>query len=314
KLENENVELEFQVRNYEKENAHLKTAYKNLFDSINVTRAQTKLIIDSLQNKLHDTIYKNAKLRAQLFDKVSEQKDTTRGMSANTKFVKQSILGKPPSSLDPNCMLMNPFKASKVDNFVPNKHVKVSVRTKLIIFSQPHVITKNDVNSKTNGFSPKDVKNTTMTNRTLPRNNPKNDKVPSKSKSSQISNNLEKIEENHSNLQPSSNQKHMSSKCNNIKLAIRNAKSEIIYAMCKQCLITVNHDVCVLSYVNDMNSRGKKQKADVSNIANQTKHKDHVWKLKNVGSKERLASPKPSTHRSCLRWSPTGRVFDLKGK
>ncbi|GKA46534.1 hypothetical protein Tco_0739417 [Tanacetum coccineum] len=48
KLENENVELEFQVRNYEKENAHLKTAYKNLFDSINVTRAQTKLIIDSL--------------------------------------------------------------------------------------------------------------------------------------------------------------------------------------------------------------------------------------------------------------------------
>ncbi|GKD60066.1 hypothetical protein Tco_1297575 [Tanacetum coccineum] len=48
KHENENVELEFKVRNYEKENAHLKTAYKNLFDSINVTRAQTKLIIDSL--------------------------------------------------------------------------------------------------------------------------------------------------------------------------------------------------------------------------------------------------------------------------
>ncbi|GJU67176.1 hypothetical protein Tco_1253435 [Tanacetum coccineum] len=48
KIENKNVELEFQVRNYEKENAHLKTAYKNLFDSINVTRAQTKLIIDSL--------------------------------------------------------------------------------------------------------------------------------------------------------------------------------------------------------------------------------------------------------------------------
>nr|GEU72274.1 hypothetical protein [Tanacetum cinerariifolium] len=38
KLENENVELEFQVWNYKKENAHLKTAYKNLFDSINVIR------------------------------------------------------------------------------------------------------------------------------------------------------------------------------------------------------------------------------------------------------------------------------------
>nr|GEX98888.1 retrovirus-related Pol polyprotein from transposon TNT 1-94 [Tanacetum cinerariifolium] len=33
-----------------------------------------------------------------------------------------------------------------------------------------------------------------------------------------------------------------------------------------------------------------------------------------VGSNERLASPKPSKHRSCLRWSPTRRLFDLKGK
>ncbi|GJY83546.1 hypothetical protein Tco_0496922 [Tanacetum coccineum] len=64
KLENENVELKFQVLNYAKENAHLKTTYKNLFDSINVTRAQTKTITDSLQQKLHDTIYENAKLRA----------------------------------------------------------------------------------------------------------------------------------------------------------------------------------------------------------------------------------------------------------
>nr|GEZ84879.1 hypothetical protein [Tanacetum cinerariifolium] len=38
KLENENVELEFYVLNYAKENAHLKTTYKNLYDSIFVTR------------------------------------------------------------------------------------------------------------------------------------------------------------------------------------------------------------------------------------------------------------------------------------
>ncbi|GKB08571.1 hypothetical protein Tco_0836883, partial [Tanacetum coccineum] len=91
KLENENVELEFQVRNYEKEIAHLKTTYKNLFDSISVTRAQTKTIIDSLQHKLHDTIYENAKLRAQLFDKVSDQVDTTKGTSTNTKFANQKV-------------------------------------------------------------------------------------------------------------------------------------------------------------------------------------------------------------------------------
>ncbi|GJZ01193.1 retrovirus-related pol polyprotein from transposon TNT 1-94 [Tanacetum coccineum] len=106
----------------------------------------------------------------------------------------------------------------------------------------------------------------------------------------------------------------MSSGCNNIKLAIRNDKSEIVCAMCKQCLITANHDVCVLNYVNGMNSRSKKQKANVSNIANQTKHKAQVWKSKNVGSKERLASPKPSKPRMRLRWSPTRKMFDIKGK
>ncbi|GJR60827.1 hypothetical protein Tco_1502989 [Tanacetum coccineum] len=78
-----------------KENEHLKTTYKNLFHSINVAWAQTKTITDSLQQKLHDTIYENVKLRAQLFDKVSEQKDTIKGTRTNTKFANQSTERKP---------------------------------------------------------------------------------------------------------------------------------------------------------------------------------------------------------------------------
>nr|GFC06833.1 hypothetical protein [Tanacetum cinerariifolium] len=92
KLEKENVELELQVLNYARENAHLKATYKNLFDSISVSRAQTKTIIASLQNELQSNIYKNAKLRTQLFKKVSDQKDNTHDSSANTKFAKQPIV------------------------------------------------------------------------------------------------------------------------------------------------------------------------------------------------------------------------------
>ncbi|GJV61223.1 hypothetical protein Tco_1467323 [Tanacetum coccineum] len=113
KLENENVELEFQIKNYAKENAHLKFAYKNLFDSINVSQAQTKGITDSLQNKLNDMIYENMKLRSQLSDKVYEQKDTTKGTSVNTQFCKQSILGKPPSFSGPKLYYVTPFPKSK---------------------------------------------------------------------------------------------------------------------------------------------------------------------------------------------------------
>nr|GEZ78177.1 hypothetical protein [Tanacetum cinerariifolium] len=92
KLESKNVELEFQVLNYARENGHLKATYKNLFDSIFVSRTQTKRIITSLQNELQYTIYKNAKLRTQLFKKVFDQKDNTHDTSANTKFAKQPIM------------------------------------------------------------------------------------------------------------------------------------------------------------------------------------------------------------------------------
>ncbi|GJR22923.1 hypothetical protein Tco_0971450 [Tanacetum coccineum] len=87
-----------------------------------------------------------------------------------------------------------------------------------------------------------------------------------------------------------------------------------LFGSIKQCLITSNHDVCVLNYVNDMNSRADNQNANVLNAENKKKHKLKVKKTKNVRSKERLASPKPRKPRTCLRWSPTRRFFDLKGK
>ncbi|GJU36492.1 retrovirus-related pol polyprotein from transposon TNT 1-94 [Tanacetum coccineum] len=160
----------------------------------------------------------------------------------------------------------------------------------------------------------KGVDITTKTRRPQPRSNTKNDRVPSASKSSCIKNKEVEVEEHHRNLLLSKNKKHMSSECNNVKLAIRNDKSEVVCAMCKQCLITANHDVCVLNYVNGMNSRGMKQKANVSNTEKQKKQNPKVRKSKKLGSKERLASPTPSKPRYCLRWSPTGRIFDLKGK
>ncbi|GJW22849.1 hypothetical protein Tco_0033471 [Tanacetum coccineum] len=209
---------------------------------------------------------------------------------------------------------INPFKAYRVEKFIPNKCVKASIRTKPITVSQPHVITKKDVNSNTNGFSPKDVESTTRTRRPKPRNNPKKDKVPSKSKSSCLPQNFEKIEENHRNLQSSNNQEHKSSEYNNIKLAIRNEKSDIICATCKQCLITANHDECMHQYVNGMKSRKKNQSANVSKSENQKKHKANVKKLKKSGSKESLASHRPSKPRTWLRWLPTRRIFDLCGK
>ncbi|GKA83898.1 retrovirus-related pol polyprotein from transposon TNT 1-94 [Tanacetum coccineum] len=48
---------------------------------------------------------------------------------------------------------INPSKTSWVDNDMPNKPVKATVRTNPITVSQPHVITKKHVNSDSNGLS-----------------------------------------------------------------------------------------------------------------------------------------------------------------
>ncbi|GJZ06446.1 hypothetical protein Tco_0540239 [Tanacetum coccineum] len=336
-------------------------------------RAQTKLITDSLQEKLTEKIYENAMLRAQLHTKFSEQQNQVKGTSANTKFAKLSILGKPPLKflrnqsvvrqpnafkserpkfpktrfipkvvenidltnsvtshsvpkcqeskvvkndkvISPGMSRMNPLKNSRIDNFVPNKHAKASVRTKPITVSQPHVITKKDVNSNTNGLPSTIVESTTKTRRPQPRSNPKNGRIPSASKSSCLSNNLEKVEEHHRNLLFSKTPNHRSSEGNNIKLAIRNDKSEVICATCKQCLITATHDECVFKYANNMNSSKKNQSANVSESANQKIHKPNVKKSKKLGSEERLDSPRLSKPRTSLRWLPTGRIFDLCGK
>nr|GFA68903.1 retrovirus-related Pol polyprotein from transposon TNT 1-94 [Tanacetum cinerariifolium] len=309
KLENENVELEFQILNYARENAHLKATYKNLFDSISVSRTQTKTIVVSLQNELQSTIYKNAKLKTQLFKKVSEQKDNTHDTSVNTKFAKQPIvenlpkvgeinaLSKPVTSnsgltpqeskgvnndkvIAPGMFRINPFKTSKEEKHVPNS-VRVSARTKPITVSQPPVITKNDVNFNVNGLSSTGVDNT-KTRRPQPRWNTKHDRAPSASKSSRSKNKEAEVEDHHKNLLLSKNNKHISSACNNIKIDSQDVISKLVCAMCKKCLISINHDKCLCNYVNGKNSSGKKQKAKVSVNEIQKKYQPKVMKPKKV--------------------------------
>nr|GFC49054.1 hypothetical protein [Tanacetum cinerariifolium] len=241
KLDNANVELKFQVLNYARENAHLKATYKNLFDSISVLRVQTETKIASLQNELQCNIYKNAKLRTQLFKKVSDQKENTQ---------------------DTRMFRISPDKVSKEAKKVPNT-VSASSRTKPIIVSQPSVITKKNVNSDLNGLSSTGLDNT-KTRRPRPRSNTKNDRVPSASKSSRSKNKEVKVEEHHRNLLLSKKNKHSSSACNNSKIDSHDVISKVVCAKCKKCLNSVNHDICLNNCVNGKKSRGRKHKANVS--------------------------------------------------
>nr|GEW19932.1 Gag-Pol polyprotein [Tanacetum cinerariifolium] len=102
------------------------------------------------------------KLRAQLFNKVSYQKDNKHGTSANTKFAKQSIVG-----------------------------------------------------------------------------------------------NLPKVGETHASSKPVTSTSIPTPQESKVMKNDKNVESKVVCAMCKQYLIYVNHDVCLLNYVNGKTSRGQ---------------------------------------------------------
>ncbi|GJS62392.1 hypothetical protein Tco_0657176 [Tanacetum coccineum] len=93
-IETINIELEHKVAKLLKENETLKKHYKDLYDSIKVTRTKTIEQTTSL-------IAKNDECKAQLQEKVftiaalKNELRKLKGNSVDTKFAKPSILGKP---------------------------------------------------------------------------------------------------------------------------------------------------------------------------------------------------------------------------
>nr|GFB04730.1 hypothetical protein [Tanacetum cinerariifolium] len=307
---------------------HLKTTYKNLFDSIKSNRAHAKL---------HDLNFENAKLRARLFENTFESVKSISGTSVTphvdkpklsvvTPLSKKLHVSMPSHSVPqprefnvvkhrnviaPGMFKTNPSQMPRVD-LVPNKRSSASIRTNPITNSQRHVIVKENVSSNTVTAFSIGLVHTARTSRPQPKGNTRNARIPSASKSCEIKKNVT-VEEHRRTLLPSKNQKTMSSECKNIKLAIQNDKSEIVCVTCKQCVVTANHNACSTPSVNVMNSRASKLCTNVPCSANQKRHRTQVWKPKQVGSKESLA-PKPRLPRFSLKWSPSGCSFDLKGK
>nr|GFA33663.1 hypothetical protein [Tanacetum cinerariifolium] len=221
------------VVNYEREISHLKTTYKNLFDSIKSNRTH---------DKLHELIYENAQLRAWRFKNTSESMKNTSGMSV-TPHVDKPKLG----AVTP---LSNKLHASMPSHSVPQprefyfvKHWNVIAPGMFKI--NPSQTPRENVSSDMVTASSTRLVHTARTRRLQPKGKTRNDRVSSAYKSSEVKKNVI-VEEHRRTLLLSKNKKTMSSECNNIKLAIQNDKSEIVCANCKQCLVTANHDACLL--------------------------------------------------------------------
>ncbi|GJZ20156.1 hypothetical protein Tco_0556746 [Tanacetum coccineum] len=222
-LETMNIELEHSVATLHKENETLKQHYKDLYDSIKITRSKTTEQTTSL-------LANNAELKAQIQEKVfaiAALKNDLRklkGNSVDTKFDKTSVLGKPvlPSLRNQSVVRQpNAFKSERAQMSKQRFASQVDVNKNL---SKPVQSTVLMVDSK-----PK------------PRSNNETSRSLHVSKSSRIT--ITAVP-----------------KADHSKNSTSFLDSKYFFcSTCHKCVFNANHDACITKLLKEVNSCAKIQ-------------------------------------------------------
>ncbi|GJW58089.1 hypothetical protein Tco_0104820 [Tanacetum coccineum] len=173
-------------------------------------------------------------------------------------------------------------------------------KDKKVRFAEPDTSSSN-IPKQTDSFKTKDsnkplltfirVKPTTSASGSKPSGNTKNNRITRPPSSNQKN----KVEEYPRKVKSSLNKRDsVSEPISNahVKHSVRNAKFESICAICNKCLFDVNHDMCVIDYVNYVNVRSKSK--------SKRNKMRKVWK------------PTGKVFREIgYSWKPTGRTFTI---
>ncbi|GJZ32602.1 integrase, catalytic region, zinc finger, CCHC-type containing protein [Tanacetum coccineum] len=291
-IETINIELEHSVakllsenENLRKEREHLKSIYKDQFDSIRKTRVQSKEHCDSLIAQINAKSVKNSNLNAQLQEKVfaiTTLKNELRKLKG--KNVVNTVVSKPNATLAPGMFKLDiePISprlknnrdaheellvyASKTCPNSPKPSEKLVAVTpinkdKRVRFAKP-VTSSNNIPKQTDSLKTKDsnkplltsigVKPTTSDSGSKPSSNTKNNRITRPPRSNQKN----KVEDHLRKVKSSLNKTNsVSEPISNVlvKHSIRNAKFESICAIYNKCLFDANHDMCLIDFMNDVN-------------------------------------------------------------
>ncbi|GJS38907.1 hypothetical protein Tco_0563950 [Tanacetum coccineum] len=299
----------------------VKQHYKELFESIKVTRASTNEKTSSLLTQIED-------LKAQLGGNL---KNATRNS------VKTKVLAPDMYAIDVK-PIPHPLKNNRSAHLTYINHLKESVETVREIVEEARVVKPldNALNYACQytklsqelleyviGTCPKRVNTSTEASGSKPRSNTKKNRImPAKSE------NKKKVEDH-----PRTN-KSVWTKVNRVdssissKRVVINSNSESVCKTCNKCLNSASHEMCVVNILNSVNStptvkivlnKGKqiwKPKGKLSdNSLNKTKQ---IWKPKGKLSNNSLnktkrvwkATGKLFTNVG-YQWRPTGKKFTL---
>ncbi|GKB69161.1 hypothetical protein Tco_0930573 [Tanacetum coccineum] len=314
-----NIELEHSVATLRKENETLKQHYKDLYDSIKITRSKTTEQTTSL-------LANNAELKAQIQEKVfaiAALKNDLRklkGNSVDTKFDKTSVLGKPvlPSLRNQSVVRQpNAFKSERAQMLKQRFASQVDVNNNLSkpvtqhylpkktesAFAKPdHMIASSSSRNSSKNM-PRFSSNDMVHNHYLePRSNNQTSRSLPVSKSSRVT----------ITAVPKADHSKSSSSFSDSK--------NFVCSTCHKCVFNANHDACITKLLKEVNSRAKIQSHKTRNSNKPVDQKSHTQKPGRQILKGHRFSPNKNSDvyektspRSDLRWKTTGRIFKSVG-
>ncbi|GJV02825.1 retrovirus-related pol polyprotein from transposon TNT 1-94 [Tanacetum coccineum] len=315
-IETVNIELDHRVSHLIAENKHLKQTYKQLYDSIKPVRIRSKeqcdVLINQVNQKSVEIFDLNAKIQEQGLT-VTTLKDELRKLKgkdlADNVVCKHTIdpemLKIDVEYLNPRLLNNRPELLIIVGQTCPsinNSSEKLVVVTpknkdKRVRFTEP-VTSSGNTNTKTASssnlvsnkpmLSSTGVKPSTSASGSQPSGNTKKDKIQRTPSSTQKN----KVEAHPRTVKSSLKNKNSVVEPKgtaNVQHSKLNANSELLCVKCNGCMLSDNHDLCVLDFINDVNARNKSKSVKKSS-------KRKVWKptrkvFINIG----------------YTWRPTGR-------
>nr|GEY53303.1 retrovirus-related Pol polyprotein from transposon TNT 1-94 [Tanacetum cinerariifolium] len=286
-IETINIKLEHKVAKLCKENETLKKHYKDLYDSIKVTRTKaieqtTSLIAknDEFKAQLQEKRVYNCSIKKQATPHYLPKVRKYRFVNRNHVIASGSSRNSSKDSYGSNDMAHN-YYLEEANKKTKDKNMNL----------KPSVMHTTSLQNTTNGSKP------------IPRSNNQTSRNLPVSKSSCGMPNGVPLVDHSRNSSSFLDSKHF------------------VCSTCQKCVFNANHDACVTKYLKEVNSRIKVQSPKTRNNTKPVEKITNVIKPKRWISRGYMVSlnksftvhEKPNTPRSCLSWKPTSRIFKTAG-
>ncbi|GJS89241.1 hypothetical protein Tco_0771877 [Tanacetum coccineum] len=266
KIETINIELDHRVTKLIAENEHLKQTYKQLYDSIKPARVRSKEQCADLTNQVNLKSVEISDLNACLQEKVlviTTLKDELRKLKG--KDLANNEVTYHPSDPEINTEPITPKllnKRSAHSTYIKHTQEESAVLRDLVDHIKANYPLDPTLESA--------LKPSTSASGSQPSGNTKKDKIQQTQSSTQMN----KVEAHPRKVKSSlKNKDHVVAPKGtaHVQHSKLNANSELKCVKCNGCMLSDNHDLCVLDYINNVNARAKSKSAK-----KQTKRK--VWK------------------------------------